>query len=131
VRAPRPDPIRWLWYAIGGRLPDRYREWVLFDLTSRAWVFRHLARALVQHLVWLLVLLLPIPLDLRLWMIAAGVSVGVVFSLSFMEDASERRLIKHGFPAGLNRRIREESSGPQRAELAAMYAAYYLTDPDG
>jgi hypothetical protein len=131
VRAARPNPLRWLWYAVGGRLPDRYREWVLYDLTSRTWVFRHLARALVQHSVWLLVLLLPIPLSLRLWMIAVAVSVGIFFSLSFMEDASERRLIKHGFPVGLNRRIREESEGPQRAELAAMYTAFYSSDPDG
>jgi Family of unknown function (DUF5313) len=123
--AERPGPVRWLWYAVGGRLPDRYREWVLYDLTSRAWVFRHLSRALVQHSVWLLLLLLPIPLSLRLWMIAVAVSVGVFFSLSFMEDASERRLIKHGFPVGLNRRIREEAKGANRAELAAMYTSFY------
>lgn len=110
---------------MGGRLPAAYREWVLYDLTSRTWVFRHLARALVQQSVWLLLLLLPIPLDLRVWMVTLAISVGVAFSLSFMEDASERRLIAHGFPVGLNRRIREESSGAQRAELAAMYTAYY------
>jgi hypothetical protein len=131
MRAVRPNPLRWLWYAVGGRLPAANREWVLYDLTSRTWVFRHLARALVQHSVWLLLLLLPIPLDLRVWMIAVGVSVGLVFSLSFMEDASERRLIRHGFPAGLNRKIREESEGKDRAELAAMYAAFYSADPDG
>jgi hypothetical protein len=119
-----------LWYALGGRLPYSCREWVLYDLTSRSWVFRHLARALVQHSVWLLLLLLPIPLDLRVWMLVAAVSVGLVFSLSFMEDASERRLIQHGFPVGLNRRIREESSSSARAELAAMYAVYYESADD-
>jgi hypothetical protein len=98
---------------------------VLYDLTSRSWVLRHFARALVQHSVWLLVLVLPIPLDLRLWLLAAAISVGLFFSLAFIEDASERRLIMHGFPVGLNRRIREESTGAQRAELAAMYTAYY------
>jgi hypothetical protein len=106
-------------------LPDAYREWVLYDLTRPTWVLRHFARALVQHSVWLLLLLLPIPLDLRLWLLAAALSVGLFFSLSFIEDASERRLIMHGFPVGLNRRIREESTAAQRAELAAMYTAYY------
>jgi hypothetical protein len=130
MRAARPNPVRWLWYALGGRLPYSCREWVLYDLTSRSWVFRHLARALVQHSVWLLLLLLPIPLDLRVWMLVAAVSVGLVFSLSFMEDASERRLIRHGFPAGLNRRIREESSSSARAELAAMYTVYYESADD-
>src|SRR5947207_13004453 len=117
MRAARPNPIRWVWYALGGRVPG-YREWVLYDLTCRTWGFRHLSRALVQHSVWLLLLLLPIPLSLRLWMIAVAVSVGIFFSLSFMEDASERRLIKHGFPVGLNRRIREEAGSADRAELA-------------
>ena len=131
MRAQRPNPLRWLWYAVGGKLPDRYREWVLYDLTSGSWVFRHLSRALVQHAVWLLLLLLPIPLSLRLWMITVAVCVGLFFSLSFMEDASERRLLKHGFPVGLNRRIREESPGRDRAELAAMYTAFYPADPEG
>ena len=130
MRAKRPSPARWLWYAVGGRLPARCREWVLYDLTCGTWVLRHLSRALVQHSVWLLLLLLPIPLSLRVWMVVAGVSIGVFFSLIFIEDASERRLLMHGFPVGLNRRIREESSPAQRAELAAMYAAYYTTDPD-
>ena len=131
MAAVRPNPVRWLWYAVGGRLPDVHREWVLFDLTTRTWVFRHLARALVQHSVWLLLLLLPIPLELRLWMIAVGISVGLAFSLSFIEDASERRLIKHGFPVGLNRRIREESGPGERADLAAMYTAFFSADSDG
>ena len=30
----RPAPHRWLWYAIGGRLPERHRGWVLFDSTT-------------------------------------------------------------------------------------------------
>lgn len=128
MRAKRPNPIRWLWYAFGGRLPDTYREWVLYDLTSPAWVFRHLARGLVQHSVWLLLLLLPIPLDLRIWMIVVGVSVGMFFFMAFIEDAADRRLIRHRFPAGLNRQIREESTGAQRAELAAMYTAWYSAD---
>lgn len=131
VRAQRPSWVRWLWYAWGGRLPDRYREWVLLDLTSPAWVLRHLARAAVQHSVWLLLLLLPIPLDLRIWMIIAGVTVGLAFSLSFLEDAAERRVVRHGFPIGLNRRIREESGRAERAELARMYAAFYSPDPEG
>nr|WP_197022498.1 DUF5313 family protein [Saccharomonospora piscinae] len=25
----RPNPIQWLWYAAGGRLPSEFRQWVL------------------------------------------------------------------------------------------------------
>jgi len=54
-----------------------------------------------------------------------GYLISLYFSFSFMEDACERRLVKHGFPVGLNRTIREESTVDQRAELAARYTAYY------
>ena len=44
----RPGPLRWTWYAFGGKLPDRHREWVLNDVTCRTWWLRHIARSLVQ-----------------------------------------------------------------------------------
>jgi hypothetical protein len=121
----RPGPVLWLWYAVGGTLPTAYQQWVLYDLTCRTWVFRHLARVQVMASVWLLVLLVPGPASLTVSMLMLGYLLTMYFSLSFMEDACERRLVKHGFPAGLNRTIREESEVGQRAELAAMYTAYY------
>jgi hypothetical protein len=121
----RPGPIRWLWYAVGGSLPAACHSWVLYDLTCRTWVFRHVARVQVMFSAWWLALLVPGPLSLRLSMVALGYLLSLYFSFSFMEDACERRLVKHGFPAGLNRRIREESTVDQRAELAVMYTAYY------
>lgn len=122
---PRPGPLRWLWYAVGGTLPDPYRGWVLYDLTCGTWVLRHLARVQVPFSVWWLVLLVPGTISLRLSMVALGYFTALYFSFSFMEDACERRLIKHRYPAGLNRRIREESTVEERAELAGMYAAFY------
>lgn len=121
----RPGPLRWLWYAVGGTLPAAYHEWVLYDLVCRTWVFRHLSRALVQFSVWWLVLLLPAPISLRLSMIALGYLLAIYFSFSFMEDACERRLIKHGYPVGLNRKIREETPPDQRSATATLYASYY------
>jgi Family of unknown function (DUF5313) len=44
----RPSPFRWLLYAVGRGLPPRNREWVLYDVTTRTWVLRHLLRATVQ-----------------------------------------------------------------------------------
>src|SRR3954447_16205173 len=43
----RPGPLAWIWYAIGGRLPERNRSWVLFDVTCRTWLLRHFARLLL------------------------------------------------------------------------------------
>ncbi|MDQ3405952.1 MAG: DUF5313 domain-containing protein [Actinomycetota bacterium] len=125
TRPKRPDVFRWLWYAVGGHLPDRYRHWVLWDLSARTWVLRHFSRVLVLFLpIWLL-LLVPGPLSLRFSMIALAYITGLYFSLSFMEDAAERRLIRHGYPAGINRQIREEAKTHDRAEVVAMYAAYF------
>ncbi len=121
----RPGPARWLWYALGGTLPAAYHGWVLYDLTCRTWVFRHFARVQVMFAGWWLALLVPGPWSLRISMVALGYLLSLYFSLSFMEDACERRLIRHGFPPGLNRTIREESSAGERADLAVMYAAYY------
>jgi hypothetical protein len=88
-------------------------------------VLRHFARALVPFSFWWLALLVPGPLSLRLSMVALGYLLSLYFSLSFMEDACERRLLKAGYPAGLNRKIREETPVSERAATAALYAAYY------
>ena len=125
VSPKRPGPLRWLWYAVGGTLPDAYRHWVLWDLTSRTWVLRHFARVMVLFAPLWLLLVVPGSLSLRLSMIALAYITGLYFSLSFMEDAAERRLVKHGYPAGLNRRIREEAAAHDRAEIVAMYASYH------
>ena len=47
-RHKRPGPLRWIWYAFGGALGPRYREWVLHDLTCQTRWARQLARAVVQ-----------------------------------------------------------------------------------
>jgi hypothetical protein len=47
VTITRPDPLRRLWYAYGGGLAPRYREWVLFDATCRTWLYES-----VEHRVW-------------------------------------------------------------------------------
>ena len=54
----RPGPLCWFWYAAGGRLPDRYRAWVLHDLTCRTWPLRHLARLVAQFAPVAIVLVL-------------------------------------------------------------------------
>ncbi|WP_018686174.1 DUF5313 family protein [Actinokineospora enzanensis] len=130
MRPRRPGPLRWLWYAIGGTLPDAYRPWVLWDLSAPTWWLRHFARVQLMFLPLWLILLVPGPLSLRFSMIAAGYVTGLYFSLSFLEDACERRLVRHGYPTGLNRRIREEAAGGDRAEIVAMYAAYHWDRPD-
>ncbi|MCW2578029.1 MAG: uncharacterized protein JWR66_4059, partial [Modestobacter sp.] len=33
----RPGVLRWLWYALGGGLPERHSAWVLHDTTTGSW----------------------------------------------------------------------------------------------
>jgi hypothetical protein len=63
----RPAPHRWLWYALGGRLPRRNRGWVLFDTTTETWWARHVARTLVQ---------MAIPIALVVTLLPAGGRAG-------------------------------------------------------
>lgn len=104
---PRPNPLQWVWYAYGGRLPDRYAEWVLHDVTCRTWVLRQVARALTQlSPLCAVILLLPGPLSIRVMSLLLGLLVGLFYSLSAVVETAEHRLIKHGYPPGIGRETR-------------------------
>jgi hypothetical protein len=127
VSIQRPDPARWVWYAFGGRLPDRYREWVLHDVTTPSWWLRHVFRSLVQlsPVAVLLVLILG-----RSWItylaLLAGLILALIYSVAYIEETAEHRLIKHGYPVGTGKQIRR-----QRGRSAAdeeHYRATYRPD---
>jgi hypothetical protein len=126
----RPNPLLWIWYAYGGRLPQRYRDWLLHDITARTWVLRHLARNLTQISPGLLFLLAPGPLWIRLMSLLAGAILSVWYSLSYMEHTCEYRLSKHGYPLGTGKSTRDEAKAGMRAEEAARYAALYRNNSD-
>lgn len=117
----RPGPIRWLWYAFGGRLPGEYREWVLHDLTSPTWPLRHLARLLTQlaPVAVVLVAVLPGPLWVRVMGVVGGSVVGLLYSYVFLYEATERRAAKAGYPPGTLRVVREERQAGRALGRAA------------
>ena len=130
----RPAPHRWLWYALGGGLPRRHRGWVLFDTTTGTWWARHVARSLVQMAVPIaaVVLLLPAPWGLRVAVAGGGVALGLVYSLAYMVEATENRVVKAGYPAGTAQAHRDRHSsrkGQKETErkraAAAKRAARY------
>ena len=106
----RPGPVRWLWYAVGGKLPARHQTWVFHDLTSRTWVLRHMARSMVVVVPLMLVwLLLPGPLWVRLLLVLMAGLVGFFYSFAYIEESCEHRLSKHGYPHGMGKRVRREA----------------------
>jgi hypothetical protein len=117
----RPGPFRWFWYAVGGRLPARYRPWVLHDLTCRTWPLRHLVRLVAQlaPVAIVLVILLPGPLSIRVMGAVGGSLVGFLYSFVFLYEATERRATKAGYPHGMLNEVRNE----RRTERALRRAA--------
>jgi hypothetical protein len=122
----RPNAIRWVWYALGGRLPHRYRDWVLHDLTAPTWGWRHLARSTVLLTplctVWLL---LPGMLWLRVALVVLAAVVGYLYSFAYMEEGAEYRLSKYGFPRGTGKAIRAASKAEAEREMRERYIAFY------
>jgi hypothetical protein len=116
----RPAPHRWLWYAFGGGLPARHRSWVLYDTTTGTWGLRHVARSLVQMSVPIIVImtLLPAGWGLRAAVAGGGVFLGLIYSLAYMPETTEHRVVKAGYPAGLATAIRDRA-GTQRQQQEA------------
>src|SRR5690606_30438303 len=95
----RPNAIQWVWYAYGGRLPDRFAEWVLPDLTCRTWVLRPAFRAFVQLSPFSLLVLLPVSGFIRVVAIVIGLGVGLFCSLSFAAERLAYPSVPHGHPS--------------------------------
>ena len=130
----RPAPHRWVAYAFGARLPERNRGWVLHDTTTGTWWLRHVARTLVQLAVpiALVVAFLPAPWGVRLAAALAGVILGMAFSLAYMTETIENRVVKAGYPAGTAQaardragRVRQQRESERKRAAAARRAARY------
>lgn len=126
-RPVRPGPLRWYWYALGGGLPPRYRDWVLHDVTARSWWQRQIVRALAQALPVALVvgLLIPGSLAIRLMAVVGGVFVAMIYVIAFLDEAVEHRAVKAGFPRGYAKGVRDAANEPGREAAARRYAERY------
>lgn len=98
----KPGPLRWLWYVYGGRLSDRYREWVLQDNTAKGWLVRHVVRVVTTALPVLvggfvaLALLTPMPWWAISLALLAGLSMSLYYTVPLADKLSKARLVKHG-----------------------------------
>ncbi len=110
----RPGPLRWIRYVYGGRLPERYREWVLHDATARTWLLRFALRVCFEALPWLaaaftlLIVLTPLPVSLILVALAFSLFLSLFFTMTSADELAEVRLGKHGFPRGTGKQVRAE-----------------------
>lgn len=115
-RRRRPNAVQWLWYCLGGKLPARLSDWVLYDTTSRHWALRQVARStvVISPLVLLLLVAVPGPFWIRALSALGGVLMSLLYSLGFLTETAEHRLVKAGYPAGTGARVREQRAVEQR-----------------
>lgn len=108
-----PNPWQWVRYTYGGRLPDRYREWVLHDATDRGWLLRFALRIAVEALPWLAVVFVvltvftPLPVGMTLGALAIALLLSLYFTLTSADELTEARLVKHGFAPGTGKQRRK------------------------
>jgi hypothetical protein len=130
----RPAPHRWIWYAFGGRLPARNRGWVLYDTTTRTWWLRHVLRMLVQLAIpiGLLMAFLPAGWGLRLACAGGGLALALFYSVAYMPEAVENRVVKAGYPVGTATHhrdraglVRQKHESERKRAAAAKRAARY------
>lgn len=122
----RPNPLLWLYYQYGGRLPPRYRDWVLHDATSRTW----LVRVLLRTIVWLapifatlLAILVAVggSWPIALGSILLGVLVALRFTVANAMESVDARLAKYGFPPGHASATRRARDADKHAEEERQY----------
>ena len=123
----RPNPLLWLWYALGGKLPDRYREWVLHDATTPTWLARRVIRRLVfmVPILALLYVLLTVILDFSstivLLGLGLGVYAGVYYSLIFSTHSVDSRVTRHGYPDEYASQVRQALKEAERERYNATW----------
>jgi Family of unknown function (DUF5313) len=130
----RPAPHRWIWYALGGGLPRRNSRWVLHDTTTGTWWLRHIARSLVQVAIpiALVMVFLPAGWGLRAAAAGGGLALALFYSLAYMPETTENRVVKAGYPAGTATAERErrglgraQRESERKRSAAAKRAARY------
>ncbi|HEX3781647.1 MAG TPA: DUF5313 family protein [Pseudonocardiaceae bacterium] len=124
----RPNPLLWVYYSYGGRLPDRYRDWVLHDGTCRTWLLRVFARGFVQVLPVAVVLLAAFLVFGGSWPLAVGaVVLGLLgmlrFVLTYSVESVNGRLTRYGFPPGYGTAMRKQRYRAEHADEARRYRA--------
>ncbi len=94
----RPNPIQWIAYVYGAKLPDSKREWVANDLMGSTATLRHFIRSQVSFVPIYLVLFFafPGPIWIRALMVLLAASLAAIFALSYKDQNRVRRLQKHG-----------------------------------
>ncbi|NKX79792.1 DUF5313 domain-containing protein [Gordonia amicalis] len=93
----KPSFRQWLWYNLGGRLPDDMQDWVLHDLTGPGADARYLMRWTIPVLpLLLLFLLVPGPLWVSILMMIYILIPLIYFTIALASHNSLRTAMSLG-----------------------------------
>jgi uncharacterized protein DUF5313 len=117
----RPTPWQWLRYSVGGGLPEQLSEWVLHDTTCRTWALRQVVRSLlvISPLIVVLLVFVPGPFWIRALSALGGLVMSLIYSLGYLVETTEHRLVKAGYPAGTGAAVREGRGVQSRSAATA------------
>ena len=130
------NPALKVWYYAGGRVPQKYRDFVYHDVTGPKWLLRFTVRSLAQVTPLTLIITLALvfglgsPWPLAIACGALGFVVGLYFALSYAPESVDYRLTKYGYPRGSATRGRSERNAAQDRERQAKYDAVWRR-PEG
>ncbi len=97
-----PGVGRWLWFAVGFRLPAENRDWVRHELTDAGWRFRTVLRhlAVIVPICIIVGVLLSVLLPSSGWLAVTTVALilsGSIFTVAaYADDIRASRLRQHG-----------------------------------
>jgi hypothetical protein len=104
-----PNPLQYLGYSYGRRLPASMKEWVAHDLADHGAVRRHMIRMAIPPLLVLAPLwLLPASLYVHLEMTAPIYIWALLMSLALNKIWRRHRLAQHGLDPNLVDVIRRQ-----------------------
>jgi hypothetical protein len=103
---------------MGGGLPARHSSWVLYDTSTRTWALRHMLRSMVQLAVpiALVLILVPGPFWIRGMAALGGIFLALFFSLGYMTETLENRVVRAGYPAGSAQAERDRMGREREAQ---------------
>lgn len=130
----RPNPLLWLYYTFGGRLPDRYRGWVLHDGTTQHWLLRSFVRTLCQAtpfvaVLFVLFLVFGVPWYFAIGCVVLGLVVSIYYALSYSIESIDGRLTRYGYPPRHASTLRQERYDDEHQGDAERYRQMWRPKP--
>jgi uncharacterized protein DUF5313 len=114
----------------GGKLSQRHEEWVLHDVTCHTRWLLQIVRAVVLIAAPAAIVAVCLMGWDSVWLVvvggvACGVLLGLWYTLAYIEQTGDRRLVKQGYEPGTLRRALRERYNDEHADEIARYRQMY------